>query len=134
MLASVDLPLPGNPVMRSTRRSVGSAGVVRRQIGEDLIDILGPDGRAELVDHLVNRLFPTGAAHERRVHRNVIEAVAGHAGCDGEIAPRRIDQMDALLAGERACAGEERTGAERHAPNRASHATSKVSERILLLW
>src|ERR1700680_1875892 len=97
---------------------------MRRQVGENLLYILGPDRRAKLVDHLVDGLFPASPSHERRVHENVVEAVAGGAGGGGEVATRAVNQSNALLAGCGAAAGERGSSGQSAPECRAPHATS----------
>src|SRR5215471_4034798 len=56
-----------------------SPAVVRLQVILDRRRIRVADRRAERLDHLGDLGVPGGGAHERRVHLDVVEAVAGGA-------------------------------------------------------
>src|SRR5580700_10190192 len=119
--------------MRSTRgQAPTSAGIVFTQVGDDLINILRPDGSPELIDHLVDALFPARAVHDRSIHGNVVQAMADGAGGGGKIVTLSLDQADAFFARDHAAAGEEGTHPKSGPQRRTPHATSRASDRILL--
>src|SRR5262245_53287920 len=113
---------------RGRRRCSGRRPIVRLEIRLDRLGVGVADRGAERLDHLGHLGIPGGGAHERRVHLDVVEAVAGGAIALDLLDAGRLLELDRLLVGERRHpddGGDDRDGECTHGS--PPHATSSVT-------
>src|SRR5262249_50117315 len=99
-----------------TLRASCSAPVVLRQIFDDDVCMRLIDWSAKGFDHLVDLGLPGCGVQERRVHGDVVEAVASAAICLYPVEAGRRLERDRLLGGE--SRGDDRDEREE---NRCTH-------------
>src|SRR5262249_15248570 len=106
--------------------------VVAREVLRDRFLVLGLDWRAEGFHHLRHHRIPSLLVEERRIQRDVVEAVAGDAVLANLVQARAVLELHLLLARERRDARGERHAHAENAPG-AHHTTSRRI-RWTTLW
>src|SRR5262249_9346210 len=105
-------PAEANPPSGSDE-GASFLAVVRGEVVDDLVQLVGLHRRAVHLDHLVDLGLPALAIEEGRVHRDVVLAVAGAATADHQIPGWTFLELDPVLVRGRGRRSEEREDDER---------------------
>src|SRR5215470_446903 len=92
-------PRAKNPRAKNPSRSRASLTVIRLQIVADDLRVGRINWRPEHVDHLGQFRIPPSRIEKCRIHRNVIEGVAGGAIGLDLVGPRGLLELNGLFAG-----------------------------------
>src|ERR1700755_894986 len=123
------------PIRRRRQARSGSAAVIRLEIIGDDLCVAIADGSPECLDHLGDLRVPQGRVGKRRVHHDVIEAVATGTVAFDLVEARRLFELNRFLHGSRG----KRDGGGGEGDDQSAHgdlpqATLKVTLCTTLWW
>src|ERR1700741_5596826 len=116
------------PIRRRRQARSGSAAVIRLEIIGDDLCVAIADGSPECLDHLGALRLPQCRVRKRRVHHDVIEAVATGAVAFDLVEARRLLKLNRFLLGSRRkCDRGGGEGDDQSVHGELPHATLKLT-------